>query len=157
MRWDLIDRFEVLQKGRFSRARKAFSGREDFFEEHFPGRPAVPETLLLEMIAQAGGVLYGFGLGFKKEVILAKIADARFLAPVFPPCEFIVEATLEEEREEGAWVSGVVSHAGTQTASAKVLLAAIEPLTEKKSVVFNDHFLKHYDIDNVAKACGELR
>src|SRR3989338_5342913 len=157
MRWDLIDRFEILQKGKYSRARKSFTGGEDFFSEHFPGRPMVPETLLLEMIAQTGGVLYGLGLDFKKEVILAKIADARFGAPAFPPCEFTIEVTLEEEREEGAWVSGVVRLEGAEAARAKILLAAVDSLADKKNIVFNDHFLKHYDVYNVAKACGEVR
>ena len=108
MRWDLIDRFEVLKKGSYSRAVKSFEGSEDFFAEHDPGRPRVPEPFYLEMIAQAGGVLFGLGIDFKKEVILAKIEHARFLKVVAPPCAFVVEARIEDQREEGAWISGSV-------------------------------------------------
>ena len=152
MRWDLIDRFEVLKKGALSRASKSFKGNEDFFADHEPGHPRVPEPLFLEMIAQTGGVLFGLGIDFKKEVILAKIENARFQAVVVPPCELVVEARIDEEREEGAWILGVVRHQSKTVAEARILLVTMEPLTSSgKKIVFNDHFLKHYDIYNVAK------
>lgn len=153
MRWDLIDHFEVLKKNVFSRAVKTFSGKEDFFAEHQPGSPSVPEPLFIEMIAQAGGVLYGLGIGFKKEVILVKIEDAQFQAPVRPPCTLEVEAHIAEESEDGAWIRGEVRSAGKKVASARVMLIAIEALNglAPGKVVFNDHFLSHYDIWNVAK------
>ena len=158
MRWDLIDRFEILKKGDTARATKSFSGDEDFFLEHEPDRPRVPETLFLEMIAQAGGVLIGFGIDFKKEVILAKIEAARFERSVVPPCRFIVEARLEEEREEGAWIAGSVKQDGAVVATARIFLVTMDSLSgeEGKKIVFNDGFLKHYDIYNVAKKSQEV-
>ena len=153
MRWDLRERFEVLRKGEVARARKSYKGTEDFFADHDAGHPRVPEPLFLEMIAQAGGVLFGFGIDFKKEVILAKIEGARFEKPVVPPCDLVVEARLESEREEGAWISGSVKQNGKAVATARVLLVTMDSLSDNggKSVVFNDRFLKHYDIYNVAK------
>ena len=153
MRWDLLDRFDLLKKNELARAVKSFSGKEDFFAEHHPGSPWVPEPLMIEMIAQAGGVLYGLGIGFKKEVILVKIEDALFHSAVRPPCEFRVEASIGDEREEGAWIVGKVHLGGKLIASARVLLIAIESLNglEAGKIVFNDGFLSHYDIWNVAK------
>ncbi len=153
MRWDLIEKYEVLRKGDCSRARKVFSGKEDFFSEHFPGRPLVPETLMIEMIAQAGGVLFGLGVDFKTNVILAKIEKARFLEPVSPPCELVVEAAIEKEREEGAWISGVIKQGNRVVAEAEILLVVMDSLEDgqKKQVVFNKQFLKHYDIYQVAR------
>ena len=150
MRWDLVDRFEVLKKGVYSRAVKAFNGTEDFFSEHEPGHPRVPEPLFIEMMAQAGGVLFGLSVGFKKEVILAKIEGARFEKAVAPPCQFIIEARIEEEREEGAWISGEIKQGAEPIARARILLVTMETLagSEGKSVVFNDGFLKHYEILN---------
>jgi 3-hydroxyacyl-[acyl-carrier-protein] dehydratase len=159
MRWDLIDRFEILKKGQYSLATKSFDGREDFFSEHDPGFPRVPEPLYLEMIAQAGGVLFGLGIDFKKEVILAKIEGARFGKPVAPPCELRVEARIEEQREEGAWISGTVLRGSEIAASARILLVTMESLTgpEGRVIVFNDNFLKHYDVYNVAKRSQGVR
>ena len=153
MRWDLIEKFEILKKGEYAAAVKSFTGREDFFSEHFPGHPLVPEPLFVEMIAQAGGVLFGLGLDFKKEVILAKILNASFFRAVRPPCSFWVEVRIDEEREEGAWISGFVKQGDETIAKASILLVTIDSLeANKKKIVFNDDFLEHFDVYNVAKA-----
>jgi 3-hydroxyacyl-[acyl-carrier-protein] dehydratase len=156
VRWDLLDKFEILKKGSRSRALKAFTGKEDFFEEHFPGAPSVPETLFVEMIAQTGGVLFGLGIDFKKEVILAKIAKAEFFLEVPPPCDFVIEAALDEAREEGAWITGTVkTKKGELAAKATLLLACVDSLDSKKQIVFNDGFLKHFDVYEVARQSEE--
>ena len=153
MRWDLIEKFEILKRGEVAKAFRNFTGREDFLSEHFPGNPLIPEPLFVEMIAQAGGVLFGLGLDFKKEVILAKIAKAGFFRPVKPPCHLGVEARIEEEREEGAWVSGGVKLDGQNVAEASILLVTVDIFQENKSrIVFNDDFLEHFDIYNIARA-----
>ena len=154
MRWHLIEKFEILKKGKYSRAVKSYSGEEDFFQEHYPGNPVVPETLFLEMMAQAGGVLYGLGFDFKKEIILAKIADAKFSKTVHPPCSFSIEASIEEEREEGAWILGVVKQGSDVVAEARVMLVSLDSLNNvlEENVVFNDNFLKTFDVYNVARA-----
>ena len=154
MRWDLIGNFEVLKKGRYAVATKSFSGSEDFFEDHFPGKPLVPQTLMIEMVAQTGGVLFGFGFDFNKEVILAKISEAKFTREVAAPCDFLIRAELEEEREEGAWIFGRVSVASETVAEVRMLLVTFDSLEggPGKRIVFNDGFLEHYNIYDVAKA-----
>jgi 3-hydroxyacyl-[acyl-carrier-protein] dehydratase len=151
MRWDLLEKFEVLRRGDSARAVKTFTGSEDFFAEHFPGSPRVPEPFFVEMIAQCGGVLYGLGLDFQKEVILAKIDDARFFENVAPPCALRVEAVLTAESESGARVSGRVLLGGRAVAEAEILLVAVDGLEGQKQIVFNETFLKHYDVYNVAR------
>ncbi len=152
MRWDLVDKFDVLKKGEYAKASKKFSGSEDFFTEHFPGKPIVPEPLFIEMVAQVGGVLFGLGLDFKKEVILAKITESRFLKAVSPPCSFVIEAKVEDEREDGAWIVGTVMSGGKLISESRLLLVAIAGLGQNdRKIVFNDHFLKHYDVYQVAK------
>ncbi len=152
MRWDLVTRFEVLKKGVYSRAVKSFTGKEDFFQDHFPGRPTVPQVFFIEMIAQAGGVLFGLGLDFNKEVILAKIEDVVFYRGVQPPCELLIEAWIDDEREEGAWVRGSVSYQGQKAMEAKILLATVDSVVEgKKHIVFNEHFMKSYNIREIAR------
>lgn len=153
MRWDIIDRFEYLKRSTFSRAIKSYTGKEDFFSEHNPGRPLVPEPLFIEMIAHAGGVLYGLEMDFKKEVILAKIDTARFISPVAPPCELVIEATLDEAREEAAWIRGTVSFKDEVVAEARIFLVSLDPLSSEpgKKVVFNELWLSHFDIYNIAK------
>ncbi len=156
MRWELLDRFDFIRKGESARAVKSFDGCEDFFAENFPGNPIVPEPLFIEMIAQCGGVLYGFGLDFKKEVVLAKIDGAKFSQDVPAPCILFVEAEVVNESESGARVRGSVACCGRTVAEAEILLVAVDKLDEKTKIVFNDKFLKHYDVYNVARKSEAL-
>ena len=158
MRWEMIDEFLVLKKNRLAEARKSYTGKEDFFKEHSPGNPTLPEPFFVEMIAQTGGVLFGLGLDFKKEIILAKIVKAHFYRPVAPPCDLFVEALIQEEREEGALVSGKVTLGKQLVASAEILLVAVETLEPSShgKIVFNDHFMKHYDIPRIVEMSEAL-
>ncbi len=158
MRWEMIDKFLVIKKNSHAEARKAYTGQEDFFKENFPGQPTLPEPFFVEMIAQTGGVLFGLGLDFKKEIILAKIVKARFYRPVAPPCDLFIEALIQEEREEGALVSGKVTRGGQPVASAEILLVAVETLGSSLhgKIVFNDHFMKHYDIPRIVEMSEAL-
>ena len=152
MRWDLVDKFYILKKGEFAKARKSFMGDEDFFKEHYPNNPSIPEPFFVEMVAQAGGVLFGLGIDFKKEVILAKVLKASFLEIVKPPCECFVEAKMDEMREEGALILGEVRCRDRLVASATILLVAVDSLAIGKSkIVFTEDLLKHYDIFEIAK------
>src|SRR5256714_993064 len=78
MRWIWIDRFLEFQSGKSARAVKNLSLAEDYFADHFPGYPIMPAALILEGLAQTGGILVGEANDFREKVVLAKIPKARF-------------------------------------------------------------------------------
>ena len=78
MRWLWIDRFLEFERGKSARAVKNLSLAEDLFADHFPGYPVMPAALMLEGLAQTGGILVGEANDFKEKVVLAKIVWARF-------------------------------------------------------------------------------
>ena len=78
MRWIWIDRFTAFEPGKSATAVKCLSHAEDHFAEHFPGFPVMPAALLLEGLAQTGGILVGEANQFREKVILAKIPSATF-------------------------------------------------------------------------------
>src|SRR6202023_4201594 len=78
MRWIWIDRFLEFHKGKSARAVKNLSLAEDFFADHFPGYPVMPGALILEGLAQTGGILVGEANDFREKVVLAKSPQARF-------------------------------------------------------------------------------
>lgn len=53
----MVDRVTEIERGRFIRAHKCVTFNEPWFQGHFPGRPIMPGVLILEALAQAGGVL----------------------------------------------------------------------------------------------------
>src|SRR3977135_3239529 len=94
MRWIWIDRFLDFQSGKSARAVKNLSMAEDYFAEHFPGYPVMPGPLILEGLAQTGGILVGEANDFREKVVLAKIPSARFHAEALAGQELMYETTL---------------------------------------------------------------
>ena len=78
MRWIWIDRFVEFRRGEFARAVKQWSLAEDLFADHFPGYPVVPAALMIEGLAQTGGILVGEANQFREKVVLAKVPKAIF-------------------------------------------------------------------------------
>src|SRR5260370_38533935 len=82
MRWIWIDRFLEFHPGKSARAVKNLSLAEDFFAEHFPGYPVMPAALILEGLAQTGGILVGEANDFRDEGGPGKLPSARFYREV---------------------------------------------------------------------------
>lgn len=81
----LVDRvLEMdLEKG-FILAQKNVSINEAFFEGHFPQAPIMPGVLILEALAQAGGILVHLKGQGDKIAILLSVNQAKFRLPVKP-------------------------------------------------------------------------
>ena len=73
MRWTWIDRFVSFESGKTATAVKNLSLAEDHFADHFPGFPVMPAPLILEGLAQTGGILVGEANKYEKNVVLAKM------------------------------------------------------------------------------------
>src|SRR3954464_9358572 len=106
MRWIWIDRFLEFNSGRSARAVKNLSLAEDYFADHFPGYPIMPGALILEGLAQTGGILVGEATDFREKVVLAKITRARFTRDALAGEELVYETDLLHLRDEGATVAG---------------------------------------------------
>lgn len=66
---------------------------EQFFQGHFPGVPIMPGVLILEALAQAGGVLVHKKCHSKKIAVLLNITNAKFRRPVVPGDVLMLHAT----------------------------------------------------------------
>jgi len=82
----LVDRVLEMEPGRRIVALKNVTVNEPFFVGHFPGRPVVPGVLLVEGLAQAGGLLLLSDLPDRASKLLyfASIEEAKFRRPVVP-------------------------------------------------------------------------
>lgn len=104
MRWYWIDRFTEFESGKYAKAIKNVSLAEDHMHDHFPGYGIMPGSLILEGLAQTGGILLGEQNNFKRIVILAKIPKTKFHSWACPGDQLIYTATLQDAREEGGSV-----------------------------------------------------
>nr|ALS89795.1 fabZ: beta-hydroxyacyl-(acyl-carrier-protein) dehydratase [uncultured bacterium] len=137
MRWIWIDRFLEFNPGQSARAVKNLSTAEDFFADHFPGWPIMPGSLILEGLAQTGGILVGDANDFREKVVLAKINKARFTREVLAGEELIYETDLIHLRPESASVAGRVFVGEELIAEAEILFAHLDQNRSRQ--LFGDH------------------
>jgi 3-hydroxyacyl-[acyl-carrier-protein] dehydratase len=84
---------------------KNVAAAEPHFRGHFPGKPIMPGVLIVEAMAQAGGVLSHISnadLEPKPLYVLARVEDARFRRPVVPG-ERLEIRVVAEKVKRGMW------------------------------------------------------
>lgn len=81
----LIDRITEMETGKSARGLKNVTINEPFFLGHFPGHPIMPGVLIVEAMAQVGGVLAFKSADVSNKVVyFMGIDKARFRKPVLP-------------------------------------------------------------------------
>lgn len=134
MRWFWIDRYTEFESGRSATAVKNVSLAEEHLHDHFPGAPIMPNTLIIEGIAQTGGLLVAEHSGFNERVVLAKVAKARFHLPATPGDTLTYRVTIEDIQKDGAIVSAT-SHIGERLqAEVQLFFAHLSEETAGKSL-----------------------
>jgi 3-hydroxyacyl-[acyl-carrier-protein] dehydratase len=123
MRWYWIDRFIEFESGRYAKAVKNVTATEGCLQDHFPGYPLLPNTLVMEGLAQTGGLLVFEHSRFAENPILAKVPTVRFHGDVLPGDRLTYTAAIEEVRENGALVSAT-SHNGDRLQAEMVMMFA---------------------------------
>jgi 3-hydroxyacyl-[acyl-carrier-protein] dehydratase len=126
MRWIWIDRFLEFKRGKSARALKNLSMAEDYFAWHFPGYPVMPAALMLEGLAQTGGILVGEVNQFREKVVLAKIPQAHFRREARAGEQLIYDVELLHMRPEGAAVQGKVSSGAETIGEAEIFFAHLD-------------------------------
>ncbi len=81
----LVDRIIEIEPMKKAVGIKNVTANEQFFQGHFPGKPIMPGVLLLEAMAQVGGVAMLYGEEFSgKLAVFAGIDRVKFRRPVVP-------------------------------------------------------------------------
>jgi 3-hydroxyacyl-[acyl-carrier-protein] dehydratase len=96
----------------------------------------MPAALLLEGLAQTGGILVGEANDFKEKVVLAKITKAKFAREALAGEVVTYEATVLYVRPEGASIAGRVLIDGEPIGEAEVTFAHLDQARSQQ--VFGD-------------------
>lgn len=137
MRWIWIDRFIEFNSGTSARAIKQLSLAEDHFAQHFPGYPVMPAALILEGMAQTGGILVGEANQFKEKVVLAKVPRAVFHREMLAGERLVYAAEIQHLRPEGASVTGRVLVGDEVTAEMEIFFAHLDQ--NRSQQLFGEH------------------
>ncbi len=141
MRWYWIDRFLEFESGRRAKAVKNLSLAEDHLHDHFKNYPMIPNSLVIEGFAQAGGLLICEHNEFVEKVVLAKISRAKFYCDAVPGDSLIYTTVLEDIRPDGAMISATSYKGDTLHAEAELVFAHVTD-TELDSFFDPETFLR---------------
>ncbi len=105
----LVDRIVEYEPGKRIVGLKAITQNEHFFVGHFPGFPILPGVIIVEAMAQTGGILAIDKVGEEIEKLLpvfTRIEKARFRRPVFPGDQLFMDIEVLRVRHPVWWFSG---------------------------------------------------
>jgi UDP-3-O-[3-hydroxymyristoyl] N-acetylglucosamine deacetylase/3-hydroxyacyl-[acyl-carrier-protein] dehydratase len=107
---------------------KNVTANEPFFEGHFPGQPVMPGVLILEGMAQTGGILLLNGVENPgdKLVYFMAINNAKFRRPVLPGDQLVYELTMVSRKSRVCQMKGLAFVDGNLVAEAE-MMASIVP------------------------------
>jgi 3-hydroxyacyl-[acyl-carrier-protein] dehydratase len=124
----LVDRVIELEPHRRIRAIKNVTSNEPYFQGHFPGSPVMPGVLVIEAMAQAGGLLTQLSQPPEsskagKLFYLVKVDKARFNRMVVPGDQLDLNVQVKRVIRNMALYECVARVAGKDVASAEILCA----------------------------------
>ena len=124
----LLDRIVEYEEGKRIVGLKNVTINEPFFQGHFPGVPVMPGVLIIEAMAQTGGVLVFKTLPErdKKLVFLMGIEGARFRKPVQPGDQLRLEMVVVRVKSRVGKLTGKAYVDGTLVAEAEILFSLVE-------------------------------
>ncbi len=101
---------------------------EPFFQGHFPGHPIMPGVLILEAMAQVGGVaVLNLSENLGKLAYFLSIKEAKFRKPVVPGDQLIIEVEIVKTKLSVMQVKATAKVAGEVVTEAQMMFAFVTP------------------------------
>jgi 3-hydroxyacyl-[acyl-carrier-protein] dehydratase len=122
-----LDELTSLDPGREGSGIYQIRGSEDFLSGHFPGRPMMPGVLLIEAMAQLGGVVAQNdpAIAPLRDLRLTAVRAAKILGAALPGETLEIHAKVEGRMDGLVQVEGAVNVAGKPLASARITLSGV--------------------------------
>ncbi len=124
----LVDRLIEYQPGESATAVKNVTVNEPHFQGHFPGRPLMPGVLIVEAMAQVGGLIVTQMPDLPKGLfVFAGIDSVRFRRPVIPGDQLIINCELLSiKRKRFGKVRGEAKVDGKLVCSGELMFSLVE-------------------------------
>jgi 3-hydroxyacyl-[acyl-carrier-protein] dehydratase len=141
MRWFWIDRFVEFESGTRAKAIKNVSLAEEHLHDHFAGAPMMPNSLIIEGLAQTAGLLVAEHGHFEERVVLGKVSKARFHFPAVPGDTLIYDVQIQSIDSTGANVVGTSRVGDRLQAEVELLFVHLTEDLAGKSLFEPETFL----------------
>ena len=101
---------------------------EPFFQGHFPGHPIMPGVLILEAMAQVGGVgALGISENLGKMAYFLSIKEAKFRKPVLPGDQLVIEVEFLKKKLSVLQVRATAKVDGEVVTESEMMFALVTP------------------------------
>lgn len=127
----MVDRVLEIEAGRRAVGLKNVTMNEEFFTGHYPNQPIMPGVLIIEAMAQLGGILLSKELEHTGKVaVLLSLDRVKFRRPVMPGDQLMLEATARrvKSRTGHVWCSARVGDDLVAEADIKFMMVDADPL-----------------------------
>lgn len=135
MRYLLLDRITSLSPPESATGVKCVSLSDDIFHDHFPGYPIMPGALILEGLAQLGGVLLEASMRERGRhdlhALLTMVERAKFRRLVQPGDKLDYTAKVLQLSEDGGKVKVTAMIEGKKAADAELMFAFAQVLNPR--------------------------
>ncbi|RMF55775.1 MAG: bifunctional UDP-3-O-[3-hydroxymyristoyl] N-acetylglucosamine deacetylase/3-hydroxyacyl-ACP dehydratase [Calditrichaeota bacterium] len=123
-----VDRIVEFEAGKRIVGIKNVTGNEEFFQGHFPGHPIMPGVIIIEAMAQTGGImlLNEEDNPQDKIVYFMGMDNVRFRKPVFPGAQLVFELELLRKRPTACKMAGKAFVDGELVAEAELMAAILD-------------------------------
>ena len=109
------------------------------FADHFPDKPLLPGSFILELAAQVSGLLaeeYAkTEMGVERWAILGMVRDARFLRPVFLPATLDIAAEIIRSQTSNINTTVVVTFDGERIMQGELVMMLLESVPEWSAAI----------------------
>lgn len=124
----LVDKITLLDLDKKVIGEKSVTINEPFFQGHFPGQPIMPGVLIIESMAQTGGILLlnSFPNPEEKLVYFMQINNAKFRKPVVPGDLLTLEVEMVNKKSKVVTMTGHAFVNDTLVAEADFMAAIID-------------------------------
>ena len=124
----MVDRVILVEPGKRAIGIKCVTVNEPHFVGHYPDRPIMPGVLILEAMAQVGGLALA-GEGQESKIpLLAGVERARFRKPVVPGDRLEIESVILRSRGSMSKMESVAKVDGAVVAEAELLFTLVDEI-----------------------------
>ncbi len=139
MRWFWVDRFEEFVSGQYAKSIKNVSMSEEHLDDYNISWPYMPPPLMIEGLAQTGGLLLGQMSDFHARVVLAKVGKANFDALARPGDQLTYHVQLMSTQDDGAIAEGTIHLNDQLLGKAELMFATLKGPQFENIELFEPH------------------